>query len=49
MLWTIAKNKYFLVGLLANEKAPSIAEVKFEGGTRTSKVPHGVTPRRCCR
>src|SRR5450830_772457 len=38
ILWTIAKNKYFLVGLLSNEKAPTIAEVKFEGGTRTTKV-----------
>ena len=38
MLWTIAKNKYFIVGLLAPEKAPTIAEVKFEGGARTSKM-----------
>jgi YidC/Oxa1 family membrane protein insertase len=38
MLWTIAKNKYFLVGLLSSEKAPTIDEVKFEGGTRTTKV-----------
>ena len=38
MLWAIAKNKYFLVGLLTDEKAPTIAEVKFEGGTRTTKV-----------
>ncbi len=38
MFWAIAKNKYFLVGLLTNEKAPTIAEVKFEGGARTSKM-----------
>ncbi|MHB1096118.1 MAG: membrane protein insertase YidC [Gemmatimonadaceae bacterium] len=38
MLWATAKNKYFIVGMLASEKAPTIAEVKFEGGTRTSKV-----------
>ncbi len=38
MLWAMAKNKYFIVGLLASEKAPSIAEVKFEGGARTSKA-----------
>jgi YidC/Oxa1 family membrane protein insertase len=38
MLWVIAKNKYFLVGMLAPEKAPTIAEVKFEGGARTSKM-----------
>ena len=38
VVWTIAKNKYFIIGLLTNEKAPAIAEVKFEGGARTSKV-----------
>ncbi len=38
MLWAMAKNKYFIVGLLTSEKAPSIAEVKFEGGARTSKA-----------
>ena len=38
MFWAIAKNKYFLVGMLANEKAPTIAEVKFEGGARTQKM-----------
>jgi len=38
ILWTIAKNKYFIVGLLTSEKAPTIAEVKFEGGARTTKV-----------
>lgn len=38
ILWAIAKNKYFIIGLLTSEKAPSIAEVKFEGGARTSKV-----------
>ncbi len=38
MFWAIAKNKYFLVGMLAPEKAPTIAEVKFEGGARTSKM-----------
>ncbi len=38
MFWAIAKNKYFLVGLLANEKAPTIAEVKFAGGARVSKM-----------
>jgi YidC/Oxa1 family membrane protein insertase len=38
MFWAVAKNKYFIVGLLAPEKAPTIAEVKFEGGARTSKT-----------
>ncbi len=38
MLWAVAKNKYFIVGLLAPEKAPTIAEVKFEGGARTQKT-----------
>ena len=38
MFWATAKNKYFIVGMLASEKAPTIAEVKFEGGTRTSKM-----------
>ena len=38
MFWVIAKNKYFIVGLLTSEKAPTIAEVKFEGGARTSKM-----------
>ena len=38
MYWATAKNKYFIVGMLAPEKAPTIAEVKFEGGTRTSKM-----------
>lgn len=38
MYWAIAKNKYFLVGMLAPEKAPTIAEVNFVGGARTSKM-----------
>ena len=38
MYWAIAKNKYFLVGMLASEKAPTIAEVNFTGGTRTQKM-----------
>jgi YidC/Oxa1 family membrane protein insertase len=38
MYWATAKNKYFIVGMLASEKAPTIAEVQFEGGTRTSKM-----------
>jgi YidC/Oxa1 family membrane protein insertase len=38
MYWAIAKNKYFLVGMLAQEKAPTIAEVNFTGGTRTQKL-----------
>jgi YidC/Oxa1 family membrane protein insertase len=38
MYWAIAKNKYFIVGLLAPEKAPTIAEVNFTGGARTSKM-----------
>lgn len=38
MFWAIAKNKYFIVALLAPEKAPTIAEVNFTGGTRTSKM-----------
>jgi len=38
MYWATAKNKYFIVGMLTSEKAPTIAEVHFEGGTRTSKM-----------
>jgi len=38
MFWAIAKNKYFIVGMLTSEKAPTIAEVHFEGGARTSKM-----------
>ncbi|MBW7933720.1 MAG: membrane protein insertase YidC [Gemmatimonadaceae bacterium] len=38
MFWAIAKNKYFIVGMLAPEKAPTIAEVHFTGGARTSKM-----------
>ena len=38
MFWAVAKNKYFIVALLASEKAPTIAEVKFEGGARTTKL-----------
>jgi YidC/Oxa1 family membrane protein insertase len=38
MYWAIAKNKYFIVALLTPEKAPTIAEVHFEGGARTSKL-----------
>ncbi|MBM3909130.1 MAG: YidC/Oxa1 family insertase periplasmic-domain containing protein, partial [Gemmatimonadetes bacterium] len=38
MFWAIAKNKYFIVALLTPEKAPTIAEVNFTGGTRTSKM-----------
>ena len=38
MYWAIAKNKYFVVAMLAPEKAPTIAEVHFTGGARTSKV-----------
>ena len=38
MLWAVAKNKYFVVALLTPEKAPVIAEMHFEGGTRTSKM-----------
>jgi YidC/Oxa1 family membrane protein insertase len=38
MLWAVAKNKYFVVALLTPEKAPVIAEMHFEGGTRTSKL-----------
>jgi len=38
MFWAAVKNKYFIVALLAPEKAPTIAEVKFEGGARTQKT-----------
>jgi YidC/Oxa1 family membrane protein insertase len=38
MYWATAKNKYFIVALLAPEKAPTIAEVQFTGGTRVSKM-----------
>ncbi|MHB1313712.1 MAG: membrane protein insertase YidC, partial [Gemmatimonadaceae bacterium] len=38
MFWAVAKNKYFVVALLTSEKAPTIAEMHFEGGARTSKL-----------
>ncbi len=38
LFWAIAKNKYFIVGMLAPEKAPTIAEVNLEGGVRTAKM-----------
>ena len=38
MWWAVAKNKYFQVALLTDEKKPTIAEVQFEGGVRQSKL-----------
>jgi YidC/Oxa1 family membrane protein insertase len=38
LYWAVAKNKYFMVGMLAPEKAPTIAEAHFEGGVRTAKT-----------
>lgn len=35
--WAVAKNKYFLVGVLAPKGAPGFAEVGFTGGVRTGK------------
>jgi YidC/Oxa1 family membrane protein insertase len=35
--WAVAKNKYFLVGLLTPAGAPGFAEVGFTGGVRTGK------------
>ena len=35
--WAVAKNKYFLVGLLAPKGDPGFAEVGFTGGVRTAK------------
>jgi YidC/Oxa1 family membrane protein insertase len=35
--WAVAKNKYFLVGVLTPAGAPGFAEVGFTGGVRTGK------------
>lgn len=35
--WAVAKNKYFLVGVLSPNGAPGFAEVGFTGGVRTGK------------
>jgi YidC/Oxa1 family membrane protein insertase len=37
--WAVAKNKYFMFGVLVAEDNESIAEVQAVGGTRSSKVP----------
>ncbi len=36
--WTVAKNKYFLLGVLAPKGAPGFAEVNFTGGERVAKA-----------
>ncbi len=36
--WVVAKNKYFLVGLLTPVGKPGFAEVGFTGGVRTAKT-----------
>ncbi|MEN9509113.1 MAG: hypothetical protein RLZZ621_1676 [Gemmatimonadota bacterium] len=36
--WAVAKNKYFLLGVLAPKGAPGFAEVNFTGGPRVAKV-----------
>ncbi len=38
LTWVVAKNKYFLVGLLTPAGQPGFAEVDFAGGVRTGKV-----------
>ncbi|QJR36866.1 membrane protein insertase YidC [Gemmatimonas groenlandica] len=36
--WTVAKNKYFLLGVLAPKGVPGFAEVNFTGGVRVAKA-----------
>ena len=36
--WTVAKNKYFLLGVLSPQGAPGFAEVNFTGGVRVAKA-----------
>ena len=36
--WTVAKNKYFLMGVLAPQGVPGFAEVNFTGGVRVAKA-----------
>ena len=36
--WTVAKNKYFLMGVLAPPGVPGFAEVNFTGGVRVAKA-----------
>ena len=36
--WTVAKNKYFLLGVLASNGVPGFAEVNFTGGVRVAKA-----------
>jgi len=36
--WVVAKNKYFLIGLLTPMGAPAFAELDVTGGVRTGKV-----------
>ncbi len=36
--WTVAKNKYFLLGVLAPQGVPGFAEVNFTGGDRVAKA-----------
>lgn len=38
VIWTVAKNKYFLFGVLAPKGAPGFAEVNFTGGERVAKA-----------
>lgn len=38
LTWVVAKNKYFLLGLLAPQDAPGFAELDVAGGVRVSDV-----------
>ena len=38
IIWAVAKNKYFLLGVLAPKGKPGFAEIDVTGGVRTSKV-----------
>jgi YidC/Oxa1 family membrane protein insertase len=38
LTWVVVKSKYFLVGVLSNDKDPAIAEFSAVGGLRASKV-----------
>ncbi len=36
--WTAVKNKYFVLGVLESKGLPAFSEVRFVGGTRSSKI-----------
>jgi len=43
LTWVVAKNKYFLVGLLSPVGKPGFAELNLTGGVRTAKTANRLT------